>query len=188
LPLCAIRVHPCPTIYFKGGKIVSLEFNADEIFQMALQIERNGVRFYQRAAEGAGNPAGRQLLLRLAAMEETHEKIFVRMREGLTEKERKKPVYDPADQSSDYLRAWADQHVFNLRSDPSEKLTGKETMESVLQTAIGLEKDSIVFYLGMKDVVPERLGRGKIEEVIKEEMRHVDSLSREFQTLRHQPF
>jgi rubrerythrin len=167
---------------------MSLEFNADEIFQMALRIETNGIRFYQRAADGAGNPTGRQLLLRLAAMEETHEKIFARMREGLTDKERKKPVYDPGNESSDYLRAWADQNVFDLRTDPSAKLTGKEPLDSVLQTAIGLEKDSIVFYLGMKDVVPERLGRGKVEEIIKEEMGHVALLSRELETLRHQPF
>jgi len=166
---------------------MGLEFNADEIFQMALQIEKNGVRFYKRAAEVTGKAAARDLLPRLAAMEGTHEKIFTRMREGLTEQERKKPVYNPGDHSSEYLRAWADQNVFDLRSDPSEKLTGKETIESVLQTAIGLEKDSIVFYLGMKDVVPERLGRGKIGEIINEEMRHVASLSRELETLRHQP-
>ncbi len=167
---------------------MSLEFNADEIFQMALRIETNGVRFYRRAADGAGNETGRQLLLRLAAMEETHEKIFARMREGLTDQERKKRVYDPGDESSEYLRAWADQNVFDLRTDPSEKLTGKENLGSILQTAIGLEKDSIVFYLGMKDVIPEKLGRGKVEEIIKEEMRHVALLSRELETLRHQPF
>jgi rubrerythrin len=166
---------------------VSLEFNADEIFQMALRIETNGVRFYKRAADGIGNSAGRQLLLRLAAMEETHEKIFARMREGLTDQERKKKVYDRGEESSEYLRAWADQNVFDLRSDPSEKLTGKENLGFILQTAIALEKDSIVFYVGMKDAVPERLGRGKVEEIIQEELRHVALLSRELETLRHQP-
>jgi len=60
-------------------------------------------------------------------------------------------------------------------------------VEDILQMAIGLEKDSIVFYLGMKEMVPERLGRGKIDGIIKEEMRHVNDLSREFETLRHQP-
>ena len=67
-----------------------------------------------------------------------------------------------------------------------KKLTGKERVEDILRMAIGLEKDSIVFYLGMKAMVPERLGRGKIDEVITEEMGHVDSLSRELETLGHQ--
>jgi rubrerythrin len=165
---------------------LSLAFNADEIFQMAQQIEKNGVRFYRWAAERSGKPGGAQLLMRLAAMEEDHEKIFARMRADLTEVERKKLVFDPEDQTSSYLRAWADHHVFNLRHDPSEQLTGKETVDTILQIALGMEKDSIVFYLGMKDAVPERLGRSKIDEIIKEEMRHLDSLSRELETQRHQ--
>jgi rubrerythrin len=165
---------------------MSLDFNADEIFQMALQIERNGVRFYQRAAQGVKETSASQLLLRLAAMEEVHEKTFAGMRAELTEAERKKKIFDPEDQASAYLRAWADHHVFDVRTDPAGKLTGKEKMEDILQIAIGLEKDSIVFYLGMKDSIPERMGRGRIDEIIKEEMRHIDALSREFATLSHE--
>jgi hypothetical protein len=119
-------------------------------------------------------------------MEVEHEKIFARMRASLSERERKAPVPDPDDQASAYLRAWADGHVFDVRSNPAEKLTGKEKVEDILRMAIALEKDSIVFYLGMKDAVPERLGRSKIDKVIKEEMSHVSSLSRELETLRHQ--
>ena len=166
---------------------MSLDFDADEIFQMVLQIERNGLRFYQRAAQGAKESSSGKLLLRLAAMEKDHEKIFSGMRAELTEAERKKKILDPGDPSSAYLRAWADQQVFNVRTDPAEKLTGKEKMEDIFQMAIGLEKESIVFYLGMKEMIPERLGRGRIDEIIKEEMRHVDALSREFTTLTHQP-
>jgi rubrerythrin len=165
---------------------LSLAFNADEIFQMAQQIEKNGIRFYRWAAERSQKPGGVQLLLRLVGMEEEHEKIFAGMRAGLTEAERKKLVFDPEDETSSYLRAWADHHVFNLKHDPSEKLTGKETVDTILQIAMGMEKDSIVFYLGMKDAVPERLGRSKIDGIIKEEMSHLDSLSRELETQRHQ--
>jgi rubrerythrin len=34
--------------------------------------------------------------------------------------------------------------------------------------------------------VPERMGKGRVEEIIQEEMRHIDLLSRELQTLSHQ--
>jgi len=165
---------------------MSVHFNADEIFQMAEQIERNGMSFYGQAAQKGKESRTSQLLLRLAYMEAEHERIFARLRADLTEKERKKTVADPDDQASAYLRAWADSHVFDVRTNPAERLTGKEKVEDILQIAIGLEKDSIVFYLGMKDAVPERLGRGKIDEIIKEEMRHITSLSRELETLRHQ--
>ena len=45
-------------------------------------------------------------------------------------------------------------------------------MAQVIETAIGLEKESILFYLGLKDIVPPKLGRVKIDEIIEEEKRH----------------
>ena len=165
---------------------MSLDFNADEVFQMAEQIERNGRDFYTRAARGMGESRTTQLLLGLAAMEVEHEKIFASMRSALSEQERKATIPDPDHQASGYLRAWADGHVFDVRSNPAKKLTGKEKVQDILQMAIGLEKDSVVFYVGMKDAVPERLGRSKIDGIVKEEMSHIASLSRELETLRHQ--
>ena len=43
-------------------------------------------------------------------------------------------------------------------------------MKQILKGAIEAEKDSIVFYLGMKNAVPENLGQDKIEAIIQEEM------------------
>ena len=44
--------------------------------------------------------------------------------------------------------------------------------------AIGLEQDSIVFYLGMKDMVAGSLGKDRIDGIIKEEMYHVVTLAK----------
>jgi rubrerythrin len=52
-------------------------------------------------------------------------------------------------------------------------------MWEILKAAIGIEKDSIAFYLGMKDMVSERRGKEKIEEIIREEMEHIRLLSHE---------
>ena len=46
----------------------------------------------------------------------------------------------------------------------------------ILKEAVAAEKDSIAFYLGMKDLVPERLGKEKIDVIIKEEMNHIKIL------------
>ncbi len=163
-----------------------LDFSADEIFEMAQQIERNGARFYRKAASGAKAAGSAPFFLKLAAMEEGHEKVFARMRGELTAAERGKRTSDPENQGPAYLRAWADSQVFDVRNDPAERITGREGPEDVLRMAIGLEKDSIVFYTGMKDAVPERLGRARVDEIIQEEMGHIGLLSRELQTLGHQ--
>jgi len=165
---------------------MSLFFNVEEILQMAEQIERNGSTFYRKAAAISTSSRSAQFFLKLAAMEDEHEKIFSSMRADLRQEERKIYIPDPEDQAKAYLQAWADAHVFDVRTNPAERMSGKEKPEDILLWAISQEKESIVFYLGMKEAVPERFGRKKVDEIIQEEMRHIAILSKELATMRHQ--
>ena len=95
---------------------------------------------------------------------------------------------DPVDPDGEaetvlYLRALAEGRVFDLQADPSALLSGSETLDSILKTAIGLEKDSIIFYIGIKDVVPADLGKNRIDAIIREEMTHITILDRELAAL-----
>ena len=148
------------------------DFNADEIFEMAEQIERNGASFYRKSAELIADPAEKKLLLDLAAMEDEHEKIFADLRASLSEKEKVATVFDPEGEISLYLRALADTRVF------FEKKIDTSSIEDIFKEAILAEKDSIVFYMGMKEMVPENLGKAKIDAIIKEEMIHIKLLSK----------
>ncbi len=156
---------------------MSVYFNAEEILDMAEQIERNGQRFYRRAAEIVKDIPAQKLMLQLADMEVEHEKTFSKMKTELSEQESSPTIYDPYIESLLYLKAMADDQVFDMKSDMSAKLTGKETVEELLRTAIQKEKDSVVFYIGMKELVPANLGQSKIDEIIKEELSHVSLLS-----------
>ncbi|MCK4468713.1 MAG: ferritin family protein [Desulfobacterales bacterium] len=153
------------------------DFNADEIFEMAEQIERNGASFYRKSAESIADTVAKKLLLNLAAMEDEHEKIFADLRARLSEKEKVTTVFDPEGEISLYLRALADTRVF------FEKKIDMSSMEEILKQAILAEKDSIVFYLGMKEMVPENFGKAKIDAIIKEEMTHIQLLSKELVAL-----
>jgi rubrerythrin len=149
------------------------DFNADEIFEMAEQMERNGEKFYKSAAATIDDEAHKKLLLELAAMEVDHEKTFKAMRSDLKAAEKSATVFDPEGEAALYLRALVDTRVF------FEKKVDVSSMEKILKAAIEAEKDSIVFYLGMKNAVPEKLGQDRIEGIIKEEMGHIRLLSRE---------
>jgi rubrerythrin len=165
---------------------MSYFFNADEIFEMAEQIERNGAKFYRRAAEQIETPDSRKLLLELADMEDEHEKTFIKMRAEMLKQGQiatVDPAFDPDGEVGLYLQAMADGHIFDTRKDLAESLTGQETTEDILIMAIGREKDSVVFYTGMKDMVSEKLGKDKINGIIREEMGHVTSLSNELAKL-----
>ncbi|MCG6917880.1 MAG: ferritin family protein [Deltaproteobacteria bacterium] len=162
---------------------MSFEFNADEILAMAEQIERNGARFYRRAAGLVKDPAVSRLLEELAVWEDGHQKAFASMRHILKERESQPTTFDPEDETLLYLRAMADGHVFDVRIDPTDKLTGNESARDILQMAIGQEKDSIVFYLGIRDMVSEVMGKEKIDEIIREEMHHIGFLNKEIVAL-----
>jgi rubrerythrin len=149
---------------------MSYDFNADDILAMAEQIETNGGKFYRTAADSTSDPANKTFLLELAAMEDQHEKTFKAMRAELSEKEKKSTVFDPAGEAVLYLRALADTRVF------FEKEIDVSSMKAILKSAITAEKDSIVFYLGMKEAVAESLGKDRIDNIIKEEMSHIKLL------------
>ena len=166
---------------------MSYYFNADEIFEMAEEIERNGAKFYRRAAEQIEYPDASKILLNLAIMEDAHEKVFIKMRAEMLKQGQTAtvdPVFDPEGEAGLYLRAMADGHVFNIREDLAETLTGQETREDIFKMALGREKDAIVFYLGMKDMVSERLGKDKIDWIINEERSHITLISKELTKFR----
>ena len=152
---------------------MSYDFNADEIFEIAEQMERNGEAFYKNAADAVDDSDHKQLLLKLAEMEVEHEQLFKALRHDLTGAEKSETVFDPEGESVKYLRALADTRVF------FQKEIDLASMETILKAAIEAEKDSIVFYLGIRDAVPEKFGKGRIDGIIKEEMGHVRLLSRE---------
>ena len=163
---------------------MSITFSADEIFEMAEELERNGGKFYRQAAENFQDPGKVQLLLSLAEMEDQHEVVFEEMRSQLTAEEREVSAFDPDDEAAMYLHAMADGHVFNVSQPPSESLTGYETFDDILKIAISCEKDSIVFYLGLRDLVLAKEGKDKIDAIIREEMGHISLLNKQLTALR----
>jgi rubrerythrin len=158
---------------------MSILFNADEVFEMAIRTEENGAAFYRRAAELHSDQEGVKFLLALAEMEDGHKKTFQEMRSALTAKEKAGTVYDPNNEAVLYLDAMADSSGGEGSPKVADSLTGQESMADILKTAIDLEKNSILFYLGLLELVPARLGRDKVEGIIKEERGHVAELAKE---------
>jgi rubrerythrin len=152
-----------------------MPFNADEIFEMAEEIEVNGAKFYRASAEKF--PALKEMLLELAAMEDEHKETFAAMHAELSADEKEPPVFDPDGEAQMYLRVMADGNVFDTKADPVEKLAGCETPQDVLRAAIGLEKESIAYYTGLKASVSRAAGKDKVEKLIAEEIKHIALLS-----------
>jgi rubrerythrin len=163
---------------------MSITFNVDEVFEMAEEIERNGARFYREAAGNAGDADSKKMFLELAAMEDGHEKIFSQMRKELTAEMKEPVTYDPDNEVTRYLQTMADFHGMEGKASPTQKFTGKESAEETLRAALQAEKNSIAFYVGLKDFVPSKKGKEKIQGIIIEEMTHVSMIGGKLQALR----
>lgn len=163
---------------------MGIKFNASEVLEMAIEVEKNGAAFYRKAADSKKNMKEVDFLKKLAAMEDDHAKTFATMKKGLTAEEKADTAYDPMGETALYLEAMADSHGGEGNPPAADKLTGRESLADILNIAIGLEKKSILFYLGLRDLVPERLGRGKIDAIINEERSHIAVLAKELKAIK----
>ena len=162
------------------GGTMTAAFNATEVFEMAIQIERNGSLFYRIAMDKATTAEARDLLEKLASMEDDHERTFIDMRRRL----RPELLHDPDDETLRYLASFVDSEVFDLGKDPREKLGSLGDLDNILNAAIRAEKDTIAFYTGIRILIDEKLGRDDIDNIIREEMLHVAFLRNEIRKLR----
>ncbi len=143
------------------------EFNVNDIFEIAVKIEENGAAFYRDAAKKINDENHKKFLLDLAAMEDDHVVTFSDMQKELKGQEAMTTGFDPGDENIAYLKALADTRVFFKKEHPDD------SFQSILGIAIQTEKDSIAFYLGMKELIPAKFGQAKIDDIIKEEMSHI---------------
>lgn len=159
-----------------GGRFIVV-FSNRWFPEKAIRIEENGAAFYRKAAglqQGGGDD--KKFLEKLAQMEDRHQAVFEVMRKEVADAQKASTVFDPDEELSLYLAAMADSHGGEGSPDVADFFTGRETISDIITMAIGLEKESILFYVGLKDLVPPKLGQDKIDVIIKEEQMHVAQL------------
>ena len=158
---------------------MGLPLSSDEALEIAQRMEQNGARFYRTAAELKALDNEKEILLELAEMEDGHEKLFRMMQDELPDEERSKKALDPFGEMQMYLEAMADMSGGEGSLKAIESLTGKESIQAILSTAIELEKESILYYIGLKDMVPSANVKRKIDEIIREEQSHIVTLKKQ---------
>jgi rubrerythrin len=149
---------------------------ADDVFGMAVRIEENGKAFYSGAAAKASDARLKSLFEDLAQMEAGHIGQFKEMRSRLASSIDAAGPWDPEGLAESYLQATADTHVFTGES-AGERLKGVNTPHAALDMALMFEKDSLAFFIGMKQILPDASGKAEIDALIEAEMDHVRMLS-----------
>ena len=152
---------------------MSIAFSGSELINIAIGIERSGVIFYDTLVKSTKNVATRDVFQNLADVEREHIQIFQNI---LTEAEKYQIPEAYAAEYAAYLQALVDNAVFTDDFITSELATKASSDIVALELAITAEKDTILFYYGMKEITPKS-ALSTLNKIITEEKRHLRQLS-----------
>lgn len=147
-------------------------FRASEVLDMAMQVERSGVAFYEICIQAALGPHTAQVFEYLLAQEHRHLETFTRMKEGLDDY--RLPEAYPGELER-YLESFIkDQALFKPELASQQAREIDDPFQAV-DWAMGFEKNSILFYTSIKQVVRSS-ERQIVDRVIAEEHSHIRRL------------
>jgi rubrerythrin len=118
------------------------------------------------------NAAAAEVFRYLADMEREHLQTF----QGMLAQADKFQFSETAGEYAVYLQALVDSAVFSDEVIASKLARGAESDIAALELAIGAEKDSILFYYEMRDIMPKR-AQPTVSKIIGEEKSHLKQLS-----------
>jgi rubrerythrin len=154
-----------------------------EVFQIAMQVERNGAEFYRRAAKLYDNLLVSDVLNRLSKWEHENLGATRRMYARFVRHSRKHGIYRHGKLETPEGVLMAGLAGFGIHPDPADELSGHESCIQVLNFAVQKERDAVVFYTGLKGFMDDPNEHENIDEVINEEIRHITYLEQAIQQL-----
>ncbi|HEY76269.1 MAG TPA: ferritin family protein [Thermoflexia bacterium] len=150
-------------------------FTAAEALDMALKIERNGETFYEAAARKVKDEEIRAVLEDLALQERRHYKAFQKLADRVgAPPTLSAPEWEEYDE---YVQTALENALF---AGPDKALAAAnqvQTAEEALRMALGFEKDTLIFFYDLREMMPET-EQNVVTEIIREEKAHVRRLAR----------
>jgi rubrerythrin len=153
-------------------------FTAVQALEMAMGIEKNGEAFYKEVAGKSADPEVKALFEDLAVQEQAHYRVFQKMLEGPTPPA-PSTAYPAAyyDEYQAYVQVALDNALF-AGPDKAIALARKAgDRETALRAALGFEKDTLLFFYDLRDMVSQA-DEAAISGIIREEQKHLRRLAR----------
>ncbi|MBI2980473.1 MAG: ferritin family protein [Chloroflexi bacterium] len=152
---------------------MSISLSAHDIIKVAIGIEKTGIAFYDIMSRTTGNTIAQEIFRQLLAAEREHIQAFQNM---LGQADKYQLSEAPSRDQADYLKALVDNAVFTDDMITSERVAQADSDIKAVELAIGAEKDSILFYYEMKEIMPRQTHQ-TVYKIIAEEKTHLRLLS-----------
>lgn len=152
-----------------------IKYLADsEALKVAMNLEKDGIDFYSRAASIVKDVKTNNIFLRLIEDERQHYKRFKELHDSL--KDSSPRVSEVDIEVSDYLRALVSTGIFDIESIKKNSFKGISSRDAIL-VGIQAEKESILFYTEAIKNSENRLGKKAFLDILKEEKEHLIKLN-----------
>ena len=152
---------------------MSVVFSGDELINLAIGIERRGITFYDVIAKSTDDEIAKAVFEALVNMERRHIEIFEDM---LGEDISAGESSGSGNEYPDYLHSLIDDAVFNDDLITSEMATQADSDIKAIELGISAEKDSILFYYELSELMPKKV-LPVIKQIIAEEKSHLQQLT-----------
>ena len=143
-------------------------FSANDIVEVAVRIEENGINFYNFAQQIAKTEDAKKLFTQLAQAEAAHKRTFEKFFASMEK-------YDPPEQYageySAYLRSYVDNNLIFTKEIMDKQLAKVTDTLAAFEFAMQRELDSILYYHEIKNLIPAGQ-HDAIEKIIEEERKH----------------
>ncbi|MGD2173778.1 MAG: ferritin family protein [Candidatus Brocadiaceae bacterium] len=150
-------------------------FSARELIEIAVREEKTGATFYRELAESTDSAELREFALEVAQMEDEHEEKFRRLLDRLGDYAPTGEQY-PGEYES-YMSYLVEGRIFPMGEDGEQMARRQESDREAVDTAMSMERNTLLFYHEMLQFVPEQ-DRPLLEEIIAEERQHVTDFAR----------
>jgi rubrerythrin len=142
-------------------------FTAMEIFDLAIQVEENGERFYRYALSRVREDSLKNVLSLLADQELQHRSAFLEIKEKIGDKT--KPAPSVSSLSRQVLRGAMGRHAFSL---DELRVDSIQEEKEILEAAVHFEEDAILFFEFIAAFVSDPGVLFTLEQIRAEELKH----------------
>ena len=152
---------------------MSLFFSGEEIVDIALRIEANGLAFYRAALTRVKDPSVKAAYQHLAVEEERHAREFGRLLAAQADVPKSPGA---AQEVYEYLSALTDSRIFVDEASARAGALGVSDDAETVEMGMRMESETILFFTEVRDLV-RRDDQEVLDSILIEERDHLRRLS-----------
>ena len=142
-------------------------FTATELFDLAIQVEENGERFYRYALSRVREDSLKNVLCLLADQELEHRSAFLEIKEKIGDNTKSVPPVSSL--SRQVLRGAMGRHAFSLDELQVDSIQDEK---EILEAALNFEEDAILFFEFLAALVSDPGALFTLQKIRAEELKH----------------